>query len=183
MTTNADQGIVLPWTSSTVGNGMAVITGSSVSIVAGPTVPGGLGMGNLLQAQDGSFVGTVAVGEQNDMIAFDASGTVRWVVPNEQPQLVTSDGGVIGQSGIIYDQNGNAVGQGSVLTLSWTGNLYQDGDVQQIAFTPPIYALSYSAAQGGNPSGSGTDVQPQYSPQRGMERLGVCRNETGNPGR
>jgi hypothetical protein len=40
-----------------------------------------------------------------------ASGNVRWVVPNEQAQIATDYGGVIRQSGIAYDQNGNAKGQ------------------------------------------------------------------------
>jgi len=180
MVTNADQGVVLLWQSVLGGAGMAVTTGTSVSIVAAPTVAGqspGTAITNILQAQDGSFVGAFYSGPQppfnppNNMVAFDASGNVRWVVPNDQPQIATDDGGVIGQSGIIYDQNGSATGQGPVLTQSWTGNLYQDGPVQQVAFTPAIYAFSYAAAQGGNPSGSNTNVQPQYTPQRGLERL------------
>ena len=41
-------------------------------------------------------------------IAFDPAGNVRWVVPNETPQIATADGGVIGQSGTTSDQYGNA---------------------------------------------------------------------------
>jgi hypothetical protein len=67
-----------------------------------------------LQRQDGSFVGVAFVGDQwanfydlvPYMVAFDASGAVLWSVPNEEPQIATADGGVIGKSGITYDQNG-----------------------------------------------------------------------------
>ena len=65
----------------------------------------------VLQAQDGSFVGTVTDNQNNQyMVAFDASGNVRWTVPNETPQVATADGGVIGASGITYASGGNATG-------------------------------------------------------------------------
>jgi hypothetical protein len=108
--TNADQGVVLTWESwegqTPIGN-MAVTSGASASVVSAPQVPGGGFVSPVLQAQDGSFVGT---DDNGDMVAFDASGNVRWIVPNETPQIATADGGVIGQSGITYDQNGNATG-------------------------------------------------------------------------
>jgi hypothetical protein len=71
----------------------------------------------ILQAQDGSFVGTYydLDASQDDMIAFDASGNIRWVVPNETPQIATEDGGVIGKSGRRRRQIDN------LLTQSWTG--------------------------------------------------------------
>jgi len=72
---------------------------------ASPIVP-------LLQAQDGSFFGTVGTGPQpgqitqTNMIAFDGSGHTKWSVPNDTPKIATADGGVIGASGAQYDSNG-----------------------------------------------------------------------------
>jgi hypothetical protein len=66
------------------------------------------------------------------MVALDASGKVRRSVRNEQPQIATADGGVIGQSGITYNQNGSATGRMNPATYSWTGNAYQDGPVTQV---------------------------------------------------
>jgi hypothetical protein len=40
------------------------------------------------------------------MVAFDQSGSVRWSVPNDYPQIATADGGLIGGSGVTYDNNG-----------------------------------------------------------------------------
>ena len=45
----------------------------------------------VLQAQDGSFVGTVTDNQSNQyMVAFDSGGGVRWTVPNESPQIATA---------------------------------------------------------------------------------------------
>jgi hypothetical protein len=129
---------------------MATITGGSVSPV--------------LQAQDGSFVGEYVAGYDANynyvynMVSFDAAGNVRWIVPNEQPQIATDDGGVIGQSGITYDSGGNATGQLSLLTQSWRGNLYQDGAVQQVDGSPAPLAESYSPLNGTNASDTPTAV-------------------------
>ena len=86
--TNADQGTLLTW-STQDGPGMATTTGASASIVSAPPVPGGGQVVPVLQAQDGSFVGTAG----GNMVAFNATGTVRWIVPNETPQIATADGG------------------------------------------------------------------------------------------
>ena len=65
------------------------------------------------------------------MIAFDAGGNVRWTVPNDWPKIATEDGGVIGASGVIYDQNGGATGQiSNAPAYSWFGNSYQVGSHQ-----------------------------------------------------
>ncbi len=112
MITNADQGILLTWGVPGSWPQMAITTGAVATIVSAPLVPGNKQVYPVLQAQDGSFLGTVGdynTGD-NDMVAFDAAGNVRWTVPNETPQIATADGGVIGQSGITYDQNGNATG-------------------------------------------------------------------------
>ncbi len=95
------------------------------------------------------------------MIAFDASGNVRWTVPNDYPLIATADGGVIGQSGIIYDQNGQATGQiPNLAAYSWTGNSYQDGPVDQVLGMMLNVAESFTAFAGGNPSGNGTATKP-----------------------
>ena len=148
MITNADQGILITWRASSgqmTNPMMAITTGTSVSMVSAPQVPGGGQVLPVLQAQDGSFVGTTEDPDtyNNDMVAFDATGATRWIVPNETPQIATADGGVIGQSGITYDQYGNATGQMASLPIqSWTGNLYQDGSVDQLAGIPVSLAAS-----------------------------------------
>jgi hypothetical protein len=62
MITNADQGIVLTWRLNNptgIYAGMAVTTGTSASVVVAPSVPGQItNLVPVLQAQDGSFVGT-----------------------------------------------------------------------------------------------------------------------------
>lgn len=96
------------------------------------------------------------------MVGFDSSGTIRWIVPNEQPQFATDDGGVIGQSGITYDQNGNATGHTAPLPIySWRGNAYQQqGSVEQISadllFVLYDLASSFWPIVGGNYSGNET---------------------------
>jgi hypothetical protein len=170
MITNADQGILLTWGDSR-GPHMATITGTRLNVVRAPKVPDDGSVAPVLQAQDGSFVGTAG----NDMVAFDAGGGVRWVVPNETPQIATADGGVIGTSGITYDANGNATGTvGSLPTLSWTGNWYQDGDVGQVSLAPAQFAFSYAAIRGANPSGSGAHVRPLSAPQLALYALATA---------
>jgi hypothetical protein len=170
MITNADQGILFTWLVSE-GPGMAIISGGVASRVNPPQLPYGGMVFPELQAQDGSFVGSSCGpfcfdSPGGDMIAFDASGAVRWVVPNDIPQVATADGGVIGQSGIIYDQNGNATGQlGTQLQplagnwmwytsfwshtplriQSWTGNQYVTAGavVSQVALAPYFLAVSF----------------------------------------
>jgi hypothetical protein len=106
--------ITLPATSTF---NLATTTGSSVSSTtvnipgqAGPIVP-------VLQAQDGTFFGTVGMGPQpgqvtqTNMISFSSSGNVAWSVPNDSPKIATADNGVTGVSGTTYDSNGKATGQ------------------------------------------------------------------------
>jgi hypothetical protein len=168
--TNADQGVLLTWSALTGGAwslGMATTTGASASLVGAPQVPGQGLVSPVLQAQDGSFVGSYWAGydaEYNSLyntVAFDAAGNVRWIVPNEQPRIATDDGGVIGQSGITYDSNGNATGMGSLPTYSWTGDAYQQqGSVEQISadllFVLYDVASSFWAMAGGNYSDNAT---------------------------
>ena len=99
----------------------------------------------VLQAQDGSFVGTVSGTYSSSpayMVAVDQSGNVRWSLAGYQPQIATADGGVIaqpvdsngnvGQSATIFDQNGNATGQIASLPIySWKG-AYEIGSVRSL---------------------------------------------------
>jgi hypothetical protein len=113
--TNADTGVLLTWglgwnqgeVNFPTQYGMAITTGTSVGIVNGPIVPGQVDQGGgttpvvpVLQAEDGSFVGSVTTVNyspqynlQINMVAFDQGGNVRWMVPNEQPLIATADGG------------------------------------------------------------------------------------------
>jgi hypothetical protein len=110
-----------------------------------------------LQAQDGTFYGT---DNNGNMIAFSSSGNVIWSVPNDYPQIATADGGVIGASGITYDNQGRADGQiGTPRTMSWNENFYTDGPVDQIASAFINLASSFEDSSGGNPSGNNTSTE------------------------
>ena len=182
--TNADSGVLVNWNnqfydgvpSPPVQYGMAVTTGTSVSFVNPPLPPTLSVLGGpvvpQLQAQDGSFVGwfedDIGAGHF-DMVAFDASGNVRWVVPNEFPQIATVDGGVIGTSGITYDTNGNATGQSPTSSggqvPGWLGSVFgttyslNSGALFDLAAPNTNYASSFTAFLGGNPSGGGTAIE------------------------
>ena len=118
-------------------------------------------------------MGSVGVGDpdnpQYNMVAYDGSGSVRWMVLNDQPQITTADGGVIGQSGITYDKNGSATGQlngngasqiRSLPIYSWTQQWYGSagGEVNALIRPGIDWAVGYGSATGGNPSASGTSV-------------------------
>src|SRR5205085_11652925 len=103
-----------------------------------PEVPGDAGgFVPVLQAQDGSFVGTYHTEGYVNMISFDATGSVRWIVPNEYPQIATEDGGVIGSSGVTYNQNGSATGQNA----NWNGS-------QSPGWLGNVLGTAYSATSG-----------------------------------
>lgn len=163
--------------------GVAIMTGTSLAVGAAPPMRSGGVVVPVLQAQDGSFVGLDsywpewenAEEMENDMIAFDISGNVRWVVPNEQPSIATADGGVIGQSGITYDANGRATGQVGTTTYSWLGYAYQDGPVEQVVAQAVHFALSWWAALGGNQANTGTAENQQKYPE-----LKSCTDKGGN---
>jgi hypothetical protein len=166
MITNADQGILFTWADQELDNDfwspkMALTTGAGTALVSAPQPPGVESVFPVLQAQDGSFVGTYSDPNtgNNYMVAFDANGNVRWLVPNDTPQIATADGGVIGQSGITYDQYGNATGMIPTPTFSWLGRAYQVGSVDQLLVNPLDFALSYGAFGGGNPSSNNAAVK------------------------
>jgi hypothetical protein len=97
-----------------------------------------------------------------DMVAFDASGNVRWTAPGEWPAIATADGGVIGQSGIVYDANGMATGTVNTYTQSWTGNMYQQTSTLDAMAVPSTDEAggSFWPVAGGNQSGTGTAYLP-----------------------
>ena len=97
MITNADTGVLLS-IGTNDGNYLATTNGTSVNLVAvGSMIAGQQGaVEPMLQAQDGSFVGSVFDEQGNSyMVAFDAGGSVRWSVANEVPAVAMADGGVI----------------------------------------------------------------------------------------
>jgi len=115
----------------------------------------------VLQAQDGSYYGTnppeLPQAPSNVIYHLDQSGNLKWSVPNDNPQIATADGGVIGASGASYDSSGNVTAQNASLpTQSWTGNTYQVGSIDQVASAPLNTAASFWALSGANPSGSST---------------------------
>lgn len=179
--TNADQGVVFPLSlydftqsSDPVKFTLAQVSGrGSVSQIS-------LNMPNqvtavtaMLQAADGSFVGTVGTGPnprdvtQYNMISFDLSGNVRWSVPgNYTPQMATADGGLIAGN-VRFDQTGQIIGEiPSPLTESWTGATYAPNGVATesvFGFTVD-YANSFAAVLGGNNSANGTAIpQPPFA--------------------
>jgi hypothetical protein len=122
-----------------------------------------------LQRADGSYIGT----DGTNTYAFTASGSPLWTVPNDTPQVATADRGVIGASGITYDENGNATGQlTSLPTYSWIGNAYQLGSVELVAFGQVNLANTFAALLGGNASDNSTAIKQQqpYPP------LASCTN-------
>jgi hypothetical protein len=103
------------------------------------------------------------------MVAFDATGTVRWTVPGYDPKVATADGGVIATddsgTAAMFDQNGSATGQMASLPVqSWTGNTYQVGSVDMLAVPMVDVALSFNPFVRGNPSRNGTAVKYVNSP-------------------
>ncbi len=165
MITNADQGILISFETAEEGmvfNDWMATTGAAGtnrSQVSEPLSP-------MLQAQDGSFVGS---DDNGNMVAFDASGNFLWVVPNETPAIATADGGVIGTSGIAYDSAGKAIWQtGFQIGDPWLqGSAQPSWGAQAYSFGPGgvsqdyiwfEYASSFGVLPGGNPSGTATAV-------------------------
>jgi hypothetical protein len=180
--TNADTGAVLSWeadtptycASGTYGfedcntqvaaasaYGFATTVDTNVAYSGSTSAP----VSPVLQAQDGTFYGTDNT--YSNMIHFSQSGNVIWSVPNDYPQIATADGGVIGTSGITYDNQGRANGQIAMPVYAWTGDAYQNdpGRAQQLASTPPDVATSFwpggnaQSPPGANASGTSTAYQ------------------------
>jgi hypothetical protein len=143
---------------------MAITEGTSVTQVTSPSIPDqATVIVPVLQAQDGTFVGTVQAGEDftSYMIAFDAAGNLLWSVEGEEPRIATDDGGVIAQSGTIYDQSGSVTGQiASFATPSWSMGAYSPagGGLSAVVQSPVLWATSFQTVASGNPSGNATSV-------------------------
>jgi hypothetical protein len=169
--TNADTGVLLSWRMDWEAgalvlpapvSGMAVTNGTSVTLVNQPQLPLPTDclpfVTPVLQAQDGSFVGTAyTCSGPNVMVAFDVGGNTRWIVPNEQPAIAVADGNIIGQSGTTYDANGNAFGSvGPLPTYSWKG-AYTDGVLASVIplFDLALVAQTKAAVPNGNLTGNG----------------------------
>jgi hypothetical protein len=106
-------------------------------------------------------------------VAFDQSGAVRWIVPNDQPQIATEDGGVIGQSGVTYDQNGSAKGQmASQATQSWLGYVYTDGPVEEWVALIVKVASGWWTSRRANNSANNSGVNSDYI------QLDSCKDAT-----
>ncbi len=170
MISNGATGILLSW-SAWNGEGppevgMAVTNGTGVSLINGSMAAGqASAVEPVLQAQDGSFVGTVWAGEDGDtryMVAFDAAGSMRWSVGgNYQPQIATVDGVTIATSdsgaAVMFDVNGVAIGQMADLpTQSWLGHTYRTGSVESVILWVVNVASTYWAIHEGNQSGNKT---------------------------
>jgi len=165
--TNADTGILLTWAASGAdyydnGSGyqvyMTTTTGTSPGGIITPALPGNPGaLVPVLQAQDGSFVGTITdmYTVDSSMIAFDQSGSVRWsVAGNYQPKIAAADGGIIATlddgSVTTFAQSGYATGQMASLPIqSWTGNSYRYGSIDQVVANPYFLAAGFWELDGG----------------------------------
>jgi len=190
-TTNADTGVLISWEEDTpawcayqaesetgqpITTGcedaattfnLATTEGTSLASTSPISLPGQVTpVQPIVQREDGSYVGTVWASYTNMMIAFTPSGTVLWTEPGDTPQIATADGGVIGTSGITYDQNGVATGMLATLpTYSWLGYAYQDGPLNQVAALAVNFAPSFLAMLGGNNSANGTAVKQTWFPR------------------
>jgi hypothetical protein len=210
---NGDDGVLFSWeeyNGTSVVPHLTTVSSAGVTDSSGPLIPGQEGGGGpvapLLQREDGTFVGIIFVGDRQApfftltpyMVAFDATGNALWSVANEQPLIATEDNGVIGTSGITYDQNGNATGRGavkaqftfdqngnltgkSIVTQSWLGNAYQVGSIDQFLVSPVYLATSWTAFQYGNQAGNGTATQnPQFPWLKSCtDKNGICQGPLG----
>jgi hypothetical protein len=179
MITNADQGILLAWYKSGSDDmNVATATGGSLGPIGTLAIPGGVVSGPLLQTQDGTFITSGGTWEEDGMasslVAFDATGNVRWMVPgNYWPMIATADGGVIAKvcgwapyadctgPAVTFDQNGNATGQlASLPTQSWTGYSYQVGSIEQFIGSWYLLAAGFWELEGGQytPGGAGAPI-------------------------
>ena len=184
--TNADQGVLASYEVDTYPNTGSMTSAFYLATTSGPSIASNSQVAMvpeqatpvqpMLQRQDGSFVGVVSSSVGNFMVAFTPSGGTLFTVPNDTPQIATSDNGVIGASGTTYDQNGNITGQTVTLTPNpsqssggqwpgWmanlTGSSYSaaSGVAMALASAPITYATNFASLPGGNSSTQGTAIQ------------------------
>jgi hypothetical protein len=100
------------------------------------------------------------------MVAFDATGVVRWTVAgNWQPQMALEGGVVVGAleggRAATFNQTGAAIDQADCLaTRSWTDRNYYRGSIMRVAGLVAARALSLWASAGGNPSMTASAAEP-----------------------
>jgi hypothetical protein len=130
----------------------------------------------VLQAEDGSFLGWGWNDDGQYMAAFDQTGNVRWAVSGDLPQIATADGGVIGQSGIVYSQKRRRRTSKQPTHTILVGASYSvdGGGLSQTVATPIQWASSFQSVPGGNPSGTPTAV-PFLTWREGMAFWGLGR--------
>lgn len=198
MITNADQGAVFSWsvtkfaycalaTDAGCTAQVGTVNENHITTMAGGTVTGDVilnwalpgqfeAVQPVLQLADGSFIGTVNGQTGGNMLAFNSSGNVTWVVPNFTPQMATADGGIIASAPQIcngngctpgtvstFDSNGNPTGQTSANenSFDWPGNQSYAPNTGTTTATfgfPPDYAPTYTALGGSNQSSNGTAI-------------------------
>ncbi len=188
--TDADQGVAINWRDGLNDQiYLALVSGGGVVVSIAPGRQNLTSdMQSVLQLQDGTFVGAIVemgiAGERPvkhalrakavippsatypnpTIVAYDRSGNYKWLVPGDYPTIATSDGGVIGQSGTTYDQNGNVTGRGDLPGLySWIGGWYgiSSASAIQASFYPAIdVADSFAAFAQGNSSQNRTANRP-----------------------
>ena len=178
--TNSDMGILLSWEEQTdcgwcnyaepspppdqVGYDLATTSGDAVATLETVNIPGQTNaITPILQAQDGSFFGTVTTNVGNEMVRFDQSGNLLAVRAGDyQPAIATADGGLIATtssgSAVTMDANLNVTGTlGNLPIQSWSANNYQLGSVDLIAgLVNLINSNNLWGMIGGNPSHNGT---------------------------
>jgi hypothetical protein len=117
----------------------------------------------VLQAQDGSYVGTLYDDQgQEYMVAFDGSGNVRWSVAGVFPRVALANAGVVGETGlqgdlpVSFDASGTPVATVPLRIRSWRGNSYALGSVFRLSDLGVQTAYTLWAQEGANPSKNGT---------------------------
>lgn len=183
--TNADQGVLASYEVDTYPNTGSMTSAFYLATTTGPSIASNTQVAMvpeqaspvqpMLQRQDGSFVGVVSSSVGSFMVGFTPSGGTLFTVPNDSPQIATSNNGVIGTSGTTYDQSGNVTGQNATLLAGglpgWLANPLSmsysiaSGTITASAFTPISYASTYAALLGGNNSGTGTNIQQEWFPE------------------
>ena len=189
--TNADQGVLYSWEFCPEANSVCVdhltaVTNGSVSSDAALNLPGHGTIEPMLQAQDGSFFGTVTTDVGNEMVRFDQSGNLLAMRAGDyQPAIATADGGLIATtssgSAVTMDANLNITGMAANVPIqTWNANLYQYGSTDQVLNIPASIAASFWAFAGGNASGSGTAAVLYSPPQIGLRTI-ASTNLTAQP--
>ena len=139
----------------------------------------------VLQAQDGTYFGTMSNDTGQQMIHFNASGGLLNVGGDYQPAIATADGGLIATTfsgtAVTMDASLNITGMAANVPIqTWNANMYQYGSTDQVLNIPASIATSFWAFAGGNASGSGTAAVLYSPPQIGLRTI-ASTNLTAQP--